>query len=173
MDLEVCKPNFIDKIELNFVNKSTNENPTFADIGSSGFDLRAWITEENGGEWLENLQEYCCVLKPLERKLIHTGLYFELPDDKEIQVRPRSGLALKHGITVLNTPGTVDSSYTGECAVILINLSNDIYTIKNGERIAQGVLCEVNNGMKVELNQIDKITKKTVRGNEGFGHTGK
>ena len=93
---------------LKFVNKSPNPNPSFADKGSSGFDFRAWINKENGGTWDENIQNFIVTLKPLERKLMHTGLYFELPDCSEIQVRPRSGLALKEGITVLNTPGTVN-----------------------------------------------------------------
>jgi dUTP pyrophosphatase len=158
------------ELEIKFVNKSTNPNPCFADKGSSGFDLRAWITEENGGEY--NGNKCFTILSPLERKLIHTGLYFDLPYDKEIQVRPRSGLALKHGISVLNTPGTVDASYTGELCVILINLSNLDFEITNGDKIAQGVLCDALNGYKVELVQIEEITKKTERGDGGFGHSG-
>ena len=145
---------------LKFVNKSPNKNPTYADEGSSGFDLRAWVEEDY------------IFLKPFERKLIHTGLYFDIPKEKEIQIRPRSGLALKKGITVLNTPATVDSSYTGEVCVILINLSNDIFTIKNGDRIAQAVLCPVCNGYDVNLEQVEEITKETDRGSGGFGHTG-
>lgn len=162
----------MDKIEIKFVNKSTNPNPCFADDGSSGFDLRAWITEKDDSA-LYNGKDWFTILPPFERKLIHTGLYFEIPDDKEIQIRPRSGLALKHGITVLNTPGTVDSSYTGECSVILINLSEEEYVINNGDRIAQGVLCDALNGHKVGLTQIEVITKETERGEGGFGHTGK
>ena len=171
MDLEICKPNYLGSIKLLFVNKSTNPNPCFADDGSSGFDLRAWITEENGGEYVHD--KWITTLSPFERKLIHTGLYFDLPCDKEIQVRPRSGLALKNGITVLNTPGTVDASYTGEVCVVLINLSNENFVITNGDKIAQGVLCDALNGCKVNLMQIKEITKKTVRGSGGFGHTGK
>ena len=171
MELEICKPNIIKKVGISFVNKSTNPNPCFADNGSSGFDLRAWITEENGGEY--NGNKCFTILSPLERKLIHTGLYFDLPYDKEIQVRPRSGLALQNGITVLNTPGTVDASYTGELCVILINLSKLQFEITNGDKIAQGVLCDALNGYKVDLVQIEEITKKTERGDGGFGHTGK
>ena len=171
MELELCKPNFVKKQEINFVNKSTNPNPCFADKGSSGFDLRAWLTEKdehvfyNGSNWFTKLL-------PLERRLIHTGLYFDLPYDKEIQVRPRSGLALKNGITVLNTPGTVDASYTGEICVILVNLSNEEFIITNGDKIAQAVLCDALNGYIIDLKQIEEITKKTDRGNGGFGHTG-
>ena len=139
----------MEKIQIKFVNKSPNPNPSFADVGSSGFDLRAWI-EDNDGYF---------ILKPFHRTLIHTGLYFELPNDKEIQVRPRSGLALMHGISVLNTPGTLDASYIGELCVILINLSDEPFLIKNGDRIAQGVLCDALNGYKVDLIQIEKITK--------------
>lgn len=171
MELEICKPNIIKKVEINFVNKSTNPNPCFADKGSSGFDLRAWITEKDDNVFY-NGEQWFIRLSPLERKLIHTGLYFDLPYDKEIQVRPRSGLALKHGISVLNTPGTVDASYTGELCVILINLSNEDFVITNGDKIAQGVLCDALNGYKVDLVQIEEITKKTVRGDGGFGHSG-
>ena len=162
----------MDKIVLKFLNKSTNPNPNFTDNGSSGFDLRAWITRENGGFFDEDQQKFIYILEPLERKLVHTGLYFEIPNDKEVQVRPRSGLALKHGLSILNTPGTVDSSYTGEICIILVNLSNELAYITDGDRIAQGVLCDVNNGYVVELKQIDEITKETERGSGGFGHTG-
>lgn len=158
---------------LKYVNKSPNPNPSFADKGSSGFDLRAWINEENGGSWDENQQNFAITLKPLERKLIHTGLYFELPDCGEIQVRPRSGLALKEGVTVLNAPGSVDASYTGEVGVILINLSNKNVMITNNERIAQGVFSFCVNGYDLDLILTEKITKQTERGDGGFGHTGK
>ena len=158
---------------LKYVNKSPNPNPSFADKGSSGFDLRAWINEENGGSWDENLKNFVVTLKPLERKLIHTGLYFELPDCGEIQVRPRSGLALKEGVTVLNAPGSVDASYTGEVGVILINLSNKNVMITNNERIAQGVFSFCVNGYNLDLILTEKITKQTERGDGGFGHTGK
>lgn len=147
---------------IQFVNKSPNLNPTFADKGSSGFDLRAWITEENGK----------IVLKPLERKLIHTGIYFNVPSSCEIQVRPRSGIAISQGLTVINTPGTVDESYTGECCVLVINLSNNDVVIENNDRIAQAVLCPVYNGYEVSLVQVTEILKKTERGDGAFGHSG-
>ena len=155
-----------------FVNKSPHKNPDFSDIGSSGFDLRAWLNQDNGGEWNEEKEQYICTLKPLERKLIHTGLYFELPNYGEIQVRPRSGLALKQGLTVLNTPGTVDASYTGEVCVILVNLSNETTYITDGDRIAQGVFCYALNGYCVKLEVVDEIKKQTNRGDSGFGHSG-
>ena len=156
---------------LEFVNKSPNENPSFSDIGSSGFDLRAWITEETEGFLNEN-NKYAYVLKPLERKMIHTGLYFNVPEHCEIQVRPRSGLSIKKGLTVINTPGTIDESYTGECCILVINLSNENVMIENGDRIAQGTLCPVYNGYDVSLWQIKEILKETERGDGGFGHSG-
>lgn len=145
---------------LKFVNKSPNQNPSFTDLGSSGFDIRAWIEEE------------LTTLKPLERKMIHTGLYFDIPKNCEIQVRPRSGMAIKKGLTVINTPGTVDESYTGECCVLVINLSNEDVTIENGDRIAQAILCPVYNGREVLLSQVSNIDKATERGSGGFGHSG-
>ena len=145
---------------LEFVNKSPNENPSFSDNGSSGFDLRAWIIEDE------------LTLKPLERKLIHTGLYFNVPEHCEIQVRPRSGLAIKKGLTVINTPGTIDESYTGECCILAINLSNEDIRIENGDRIAQGVLCPVYNGNDVYLGRLNDFKKETERGDGGFGHSG-
>lgn len=145
---------------LEFVNKSPNENPSFSDKGSSGFDLRAWVTEDE------------LILKPLERKMIHTGLYFNVPENCEIQVRPRSGLAINKGLTVINTPGTIDQSYTGECCILVINLSNEDIRIENGDRIAQGVLCPVYNGNDVYLGQINDFKKETERGDGGFGHSG-
>lgn len=147
--------------KLKFVNKSPNPDPEFKCDGDSGFDLRAWV--EDGGE---------ITLKPLERRLIHTGLYFELPQYTEIQVRPRSGLALKSGISLVNAPGTVDESYTGEVGAILINLSNDEFVIHTGDRIAQAVLVPVYNKALVKLEKIAEITSKTERGDGGFGHTG-
>ena len=156
---------------LEFVNISPNENPSFSDKGSSGFDLRAWVTEEAEGFLNEN-KKYAYILKPLERKMIHTGLYFNVPEHCEIQVRPRSGLAIKKGLTVINTPGTIDQSYTGECCILVINLSNEDITIENGDRIAQGILCPVYNGYDVNLTQVCELTKKTERGDGGFGHSG-
>ncbi len=109
------------------------------------------------------------VLKPLERKLIPTGLYISLPNGYEAQIRPRSGLALKNGITVLNTPGTIDADYRGEIGVILINLSNEDFEIANGDRICQMVI------NKIEMPQLEEVTilDETERGEGGFGHTGK
>lgn len=160
-------------IKLKFINKSPNPNPSFSDRGSSGFDIRAWLNEENGAIWNEDRQNFITTLKPLERKLIHTGLYFEIPDNFEIQIRPRSGLALKEGVSILNTPGTIDESYTGEICIILINFSETNVTIENSERIAQGILSSCYNGYSVDLVITDKITKQTERGSGGFGHTGK
>lgn len=144
------------KIEIKFINKSKNENPFYAKEGDSGFDLRA---DESGS------------LKPLERKLVSTGLYFELPDGYELQIRPRSGLAYKKGITVLNTPGTVDTGYRGEIKVLLINLSNEEFTWEKGERIAQGVVSPRVSNDYGELVEVKKITESE-RGSGGFGSTG-
>jgi dUTP pyrophosphatase len=156
---------------LEFVNKSPNENPSFSDKGSSGFDLRAWITEETEGFLNEN-NKYAYVLKPLERKMIHTGLYFNIPEHCEIQVRPRSGLAIKKGLTIINTPGTIDESYTGECCILAINLSNEDIRIENGDRIAQWVLCPVYNGNAVYLGRLNAFKIETQRGDGGVGHSG-
>lgn len=144
------------KIKIKFINKSENENPVYAKEGDSGFDLRA---DESG------------TLKPLERKLVSTGLFFELPDGYEMQVRPRSGLALKHGITVLNTPGTVDTGYRGEIKVLLINLSNEEFTWEKGERIAQGVITSRVSSDFGDLVEVTEINKSE-RGEGGFGSTG-
>ena len=122
--------NFKMSIETKFTNSSDNSDPEYAKVGDSGFDLRAYLKES-------------VTLKPLGRKLIPTGLKFELPPNTELQVRPRSGMALKHGISVLNTPGTVDEGYRGDVGVIAVNLSNEDYTIEPGERIAQGVIMNV------------------------------
>lgn len=140
---------------VKIVNKSKNELPGYATKGSAGLDLRADITEP-------------VTLEPLERKLIPTGLYMELPSGFEAQVRPRSGLALKKGITVLNTPGTIDSSYRGEIGIILVNLSNEPYTVNPGERVAQLVVAKYE---QVEWEPC-LFLSKTERGEGGFGHTG-
>lgn len=150
----------MEKQILKFVNKSKNVDPTFADKGSSGFDIRACVEEGS------------VTFKPLERKMVHTGLYFDIPSNCEIQVRPRSGMAIKKGITVINSPGTVDSSYIGELCVLVINLSNEEVTIENGDRIAQAVLCPVYNGYITNLEKVEKIAKETERGSGGFGHSG-
>ena len=137
-------------------NDSRYELPAYATIGSAGVDLKAVLDRP-------------LVLNPLERKIIGTGLKIALPIGYEAQVRPRSGLAAKHGISVLNSPGTIDADYRGEVGVILINLSNDAFTINPGERIAQLVLA------KHEQIQwkIDKNLSSTARGSNGFGSTGK
>lgn len=150
---------FSNKITLKFVNKSNNPNPEYATSGSSGFDLRA------------NL-ESPYVLKPNSFALIPTGLFFEIPSNFEIQVRPRSGLAAKFGVTVLNTPGTIDADYRGELKVILINHGKKNFTINNGDRIAQGVIASVLGKNVIDLTQIDEISENTERSTNGFGSTG-
>jgi dUTP pyrophosphatase len=152
--------NFNDfKIKTKFTNNSNNPDPEYAKIGDSGFDLRAFITEP-------------ITLKSLERKLIPTGLKFELSPNTELQVRPRSGMALKYGISVLNTPGTVDEGYRGEVGVIVVNLSNEEYTIQPGERIAQGVIMNVVGQGISELVKVNNLSISE-RGDSGFGSTGK
>lgn len=145
-------------LTVKFINKSTNEDPKFAYEGDSGFDLRADIEEP-------------LTLQPFKRALVPTGLYFELEKGTEIQVRPRSGLAVKHGITVLNTPGTVDSHYRGEVKIPLINLGEEPFTINKGDRIAQAVIMPVFGEGKVNLTKTDNINE-TVRGEGGFNSSG-
>jgi dUTP pyrophosphatase len=142
-------------VEIKILNTSENQIPEYATLGSSGLDLRANLSEP-------------VVLKPMERKMIPTGLFLEIPEGYEVQVRPRSGLAWKHGITCLNSPGTVDSDYRGELKVILINLSDEEHIINKGDRIAQMVLCKVE---KANLQPVIKL-ESTLRGEGGFGHTG-
>lgn len=141
---------------VKIVNKSNNYLPEYSTENSAGMDLRA------------NLHEPI-VINPLERKLIPTGLFIELPVGYEAQIRPRSGLALKHGITVLNSPGTIDADYRGELGAILINLSNEPFTINHGERICQMVIAKHE---KVSWEEVE-ILIETARGAGGFGHTGK
>lgn len=143
-------------MQIPIVNQSKNPLPTYATIGSSGMDLRA------------NL-EIPIVLLPLERALVPTGLFIELTAGLEAQVRPRSGLALKQGITCLNSPGTIDADYRGEIKIILINLSNETQTINNGDRIAQIVIQKVE---QIDW-QLTQNINKTIRGTGGFGSTGK
>jgi len=145
------------KVKINYINKSENKNPVYAKEGDSGFDLRA----NEGGS-----------LKPLERKLVGTGLYFELPDGYELQIRPRSGLAYKNGITVLNSPGTVDTGYRGEIKVLLVNISNEEFTWERGERIAQGVVAHRISSDYGDLIEVMEINESE-RGSGGFGSTGK
>jgi dUTP pyrophosphatase len=147
------------KIRTKFTNNSNNPDPEYAKIGDSGFDLRAFISEP-------------ITLKPLERKLIPTGLRFELTPNTELQVRPRSGMALKYGISVLNTPGTVDEGYRGDVGIIAVNLSNDDYTIQPGERIAQGVIVNVIGQGISDLSKVNNLSE-TERGEGGFGSSGK
>ncbi|MGL5761556.1 MAG: dUTP diphosphatase, partial [Cetobacterium sp.] len=132
------------------------ELPKYMTEGAAGMDVKANITES-------------VTLKTLERKLIPTGIKMEIPYGYEVQVRPRSGLALKHGITLVNTPGTIDSDYRGEVGVILINLSNEEFIVNPGERIGQLVLQKV---YKMEFEKVDELST-TVRAEGGFGHTGK
>ncbi|TVQ85774.1 MAG: dUTP diphosphatase [Bacteroidetes bacterium] len=142
-------------MQVKIVNKSDNPLPAYETIYSAGMDLRAFCKQP-------------VLLKPLERALIPTGLYIELPPGYEAQVRPRSGLAAKHGITVLNSPGTVDADYRGEVKVILVNLSNDEFTIQSGDRIAQMIISKHE---RAGLLQSDSLNE-TSRGAGGFGHTG-
>ena len=141
------------KIEV--VKRGHQPLPAYATAQSAGMDLRANISEP-------------IVLKPLERRLIPTGLHIALPQGYEAQVRPRSGLALKHGITVLNTPGTIDADYRGEIGVVLINLSSEPFTVNDGERIAQMVIAKHETATFVEVETLDE----TERGQGGYGHTG-
>ena len=142
-------------VQVNIVNKSCNPLPAYETAGSAGMDIRA------------NLQQPI-ILQPLERNLIPTGLFIALPDGCEAQIRPRSGLALKQGITCLNSPGTVDSDYRGELKVILINLSNAEQVIHHGDRIAQMVITKTE---KAELVLVEQLSE-SLRGEGGFGHTG-
>ncbi len=144
------------EISINIINQSNNELPAYATLGSAGMDIRAFLTES-------------ILLKPMERALIPTGLFMEIPEGFEIQIRPRSGMALKQGITCLNTPGTIDSDYRGEIKVLLINLSNENQNINNNDRIAQMILAKTE---RAHLQIVDKIAE-TKRGVGGFGHTGK
>jgi dUTP pyrophosphatase len=138
------------------INKSNNELPAYETIGSAGLDVRAFIEES-------------ITLKPLERKLVKTGLFLEIPVGYEAQVRPRSGFALKNGVTVLNSPGTIDADYRGEVGVILINLSQENVEIHSGDRIAQLVFAKVE---QAEWNEVETLSE-TERGAGGFGSTGK
>lgn len=141
---------------MKIINNSNNPLPEYATIGSSGMDIRAFLSEP-------------VILMPLQRVLVPTGLYLELPENMEAQVRPRSGLAIKQGITCLNSPGTVDADYRGEIKIILINLSDQPQTIQSGDRIAQMVVQTVE---KIVWDQVENLNE-TSRGQGGFGHTGK
>ncbi|MFQ3579646.1 MAG: dUTP diphosphatase [Bacteroidales bacterium] len=143
-------------MQIRIVNKSNNPLPEYATAHSAGVDLRAYL-------------ETPVTLKPMQRALIATGIYLEIPQGYEGQIRPRSGLAIKHGITCLNTPGTIDADYRGEVKVILINLSDEDYIINSGERICQLVINKVEH---VKFQLVEELSE-TERGAGGFGHTGK
>ena len=143
-------------MKINIINKSSNDIPKYETEYSAGLDLRA----NNDND---------IILKPLERSLVPTGIFIELPKGFEAQIRPRSGLAAKYGITVLNTPGTIDADYRREIKVILVNLSNKNFIIKKGERICQMI---VSKHEVVKLNEVN-VLNETERGSGGFGHTGK
>ncbi len=141
---------------IRIINKSNNSLPAYETLHAAGMDLRANI-------------EAPVLLKPLERKLVPTGLFIELPEGFEAQIRPRSGLAYKHGISIVNAPGTIDADYRGEIGVLLVNLSDQVFEINPGERIAQMVVARHE---KVEWQQVESLTE-TSRGTGGYGHTGK
>ncbi len=143
-------------VKVYIVNHSKHDVPQYATEHSAGLDLRANIDAD-------------IILKPLQRILVSTGIFIELPQGYEAQIRPRSGLALKYGLTVLNSPGTIDADYRGEIKVILINLSGEEFVIRDGERICQMVISRYS---KAELVTIDSLNE-SVRGEGGFGHTGK
>lgn len=143
-------------MRVKIINKSNNPLPDYATAYSAGMDLRANLTES-------------ITLKPLERALIPTGLFIELPAGYEAQIRPRSGLAVKHGISVLNSPGTIDADYRGEIRVVLVNLSNDAFEINHGERICQMIVAA---HATVEWELVQEL-EESDRGAGGFGHTGK
>ena len=143
-------------MKLNIVNKSDNAMPAYETVNSAGMDLRAYLPD---GE---------LVIKPMQRALVPTGLFMEIPVGYEGQVRPRSGLAIKSGITVLNSPGTIDADYRGEVKVILINLSDQDFVVKSGDRIAQLVIAKHEQPDVVEVQTLSE----TDRGAGGFGHTG-
>ena len=142
-------------VNIKVINKGHRPLPAYATSQSAGMDLRANIDES-------------ITLQPLERQLISTGLYIALPEGYEAQVRPRSGLALKHGITVLNSPGTIDADYRGEIKVLLVNLSQENFVINDGERIAQMVIARHETAVFNEVTELDE----TERGAGGYGHTG-
>ena len=145
----------MDNIEVKIVNRGPHQLPEYGTPMSAGMDLRAWLEEP-------------LTLQPLQRALIHTGIYIALPEGYECQVRPRSGLALKRGLTVLNTPGTIDADYRGEVGVILVNLSDTPQVIEDGERICQLVFAQHST---IKWTPVDALDE-TDRGTGGFGHTG-
>lgn len=142
-------------VNIKIVNKSNNPLPQYASVGSAGLDLRAYLSEP-------------IILKPLERIAVPTGLFIELPTGYEAQIRPRSGLAIKSGITILNSPGTIDSDYRGEIKAILVNLSNEEFIINSGDRICQMVIAQHEQAQF----QLVSTLSETDRGEGGFGHSG-
>lgn len=143
-------------MQVKIVNKSKHSLPGYATVLSAGMDLRANIDEP-------------VTLRPLQRSLIPTGIYIQLPEGYEAQIRPRSGLAVKHGISIVNSPGTIDADYRGEIRVILVNLSDEDFVINDGERICQMIIAR---HARVEWLQVDDLDE-TERGSGGFGHTGR
>ncbi len=143
-------------MKIKIINRSKHELPGYATLAAAGMDLRANLDQP-------------IILKSLERTLVPTGLFMEIPVGYEAQVRPRSGLAAKHGITVLNSPGTIDADYRGEIKVILVNVSNEEFTINDGERVAQMVIAKHEQAEWMEVEQLEE----SVRGEGGFGSTGK
>jgi len=143
-------------MKIKIVNSSRHPLPEYATAYAAGMDLRANVDQP-------------VVLKPLERSLVPTGIYIQLPEGYEAQIRPRSGLAIKHGISIVNAPGTIDADYRGEIRVILVNLSNECFTINDGERICQMVIAQHAHAQWESVDSLDE----TERGAGGFGHTGK
>ncbi|RCH54653.1 dUTP diphosphatase [Mucilaginibacter hurinus] len=141
---------------IKVINKSNNVLPSYETLHAAGMDLRAYIDAP-------------ITLKPLQRKLISTGLYIELPENFEAQIRPRSGLALKHGIGIVNSPGTIDADYRGEIKVLLVNLSDEDFVVNNGERIAQMIIARHETAQWQEV----EVLSETSRGTGGYGHTGR
>lgn len=159
---ELEKTDYVDidnKLNIKFVNKSNNADPLYNHEGDSGFDIKAFINEP-------------IILNRFDRILVPTGLYFDIPKGFEMQVRSKSGLAIKNGIMVLNSPGTIDQSYSGEIKVIIINMGSDSFIINNGDKVAQGVFCGVLGSQNMILEKIDKIESVSTRGENGFGSTG-
>lgn len=142
-------------MKIKIINKSDNPLPNYSTIGSSGMDLRAFIDKD-------------IILKPLERQLIPTGLFIAIPEGYEVQIRPRSGLSIKHGITLINCVGTIDSDYRGELQIPIVNLSNKEYKISSGDRICQMVLQKYE---KISFDEVE-VLDETYRNDGGFGHTG-
>ena len=142
-------------MKVKIINRSKNKLPEYATIHSAGIDLKADLNEE-------------IIIRSLERVLIPTGIFIEVPEGYEAQIRPRSGLSIKSGISVLNTPGTIDADYRGEIKVILINLSKEDFVVKNGDRICQMIISKYE---RVQLEEVKELSE-TTRGKGGFGHTG-